>query len=93
MNPLEEIVLDFVIGFCATTLLYCLYVLVVVKLSTKSIRSEYLTETVINEIKGETTKHLIQIERRLNAKSMIYIDKNFNRLNDRIERLINNRKT
>lgn len=90
---LEETVLDSVICFCLTTLLYCLYVLVVVKLSVKSIRSEYLTETVINEIKGENAKQMTKIEHRLNASSMIYIDKNFNRLNNRIERLINNRKT
>lgn len=88
-----DVSLNYLILLYALTLFYCIYVLISTKINVRNIRKDYLTESVIKEIKQQNLEHITQIENRLNAKSMIYIDKNFNRLNERIKRLIKDQKT
>lgn len=94
---MEAFIIDLGIYFTVTAILYGLYVIVSTKINIHRIRAEYLTDAVIREIKKQNSEDMSQIEKRLKAKSMIYIDSNFNQLNTtldrKIKRLIENFKT
>lgn len=91
-----DYILNSLVIICFLFVVYGLYVIIITRINIDKIGSEYLTDTVVEEINKRNLEVIESLERNLKTTSIMYIDSEFNkvnnRLNKRIKRLIEDKK-
>lgn len=83
-----EYIFDLLIVFAFSSLAFCLYVFVNTWLNINNIRSEYLTDIVLDEINKRNLETINELERSLKAASIVYIDSKLNKINNELDNKI-----
>lgn len=91
-----DYILNSLVIICFLFAAYGLYIIIITRINIDKIGSEYLTDTVVEEINKRNLEVIKSLERNLKATSIMYIDSEFNKVNNRldkrIERLIEDKK-
>ena len=80
-----EYIFNWAIYFCFFTIVYGLFIIISTRIDIKNIRSEYLIDSVIQEINKQNSVAIKEAESSIKATSMIYIDNSINRINNNLD--------